>query len=212
MQSLRQEIEEIISRKKVDIEEIKSYESVLKENSNSCLKKFNISALSFLGLLAIWILVKFSFIKNVKFFDAELTDSRLIVVWIPFIAAFVLYRTVYSLIMHSLIDQILLGLYEKMFPNLISSKSKYFLTPPSFISFETFIMSEKFDETKFEGFNMLWTFFLGLAIFGLPIFFLGWMIFSNILMGSFLSIFISVISILILIRTISLIVAGVQEL
>jgi len=198
-------LNKIKSKGDFNIEEAKLYTSILQQNSESCLKQFYFTILAFLISVIIWILIKFSVINNVNFYGIELNDKKLIVIFLPLVSTFIFYRSFTLLVLNHFIDEVLLEMYEHIFPNLKDIDSPWLLPPPSFFRFEEFVQNES-NKTKIsKGLLNIWMVFLLTSIFVLPLIAIWWMVITNFSLKSVLSITVGLICLFVSIRLLVLV-------
>ena len=197
-------LNKLIENKLYDAEEVKSYANILRENSEKSHQQFIISFSSFLIISITWILIKSSLVTNFKFYDFEFKDINILLLFLPILASFTLYKSISLLLLCTCIDEILFEFYEKIYPNLKSLDATYFLPPPSFESFDMFINDRASKTIVSKILNQIWFVFLVISFFLIPIILIGWMVIYSFQINSVVSIIIGLINVMFLIRIITI--------
>lgn len=196
-----EKLNQLIKDNTLDVDELKSYSNILRENSEKSSQQMNTSYFTFLVISLTWVLLKLSLIKNVSFYEFDFKNIDLVLLFLPLLSAFTFYKSVSLLLIRTYIEEVLSEYYCKIYPNLHSLDSTYLLSFPSFDNFDNFIHSGSKTIVSII-LNKLWLLFLVCFFYITPILLICWMICTSFCINSLISISIGVINSFFLIRII----------
>lgn len=131
------EVFNTINNGKTTLEELKAIEPILIENCKSSVKQmYNYYFITIL-LIIIWFLIDNSIINEIKIFDINLNNKKILAVGIPFLSIACYYFTMTYMAFNQLIDSGLKQIQNKLYPNLADSSVMELAIYPSIIELES---------------------------------------------------------------------------
>lgn len=127
----------IINNPETSIDDLKAIEPIMRENCNSSIKQFYNYYLFTIILIIIWFLINNSVISEVKLFDMQINNVKILLLTIPLISILCYYLTISYLAFNQIIDAGLKKINEKIYPSISKTSLLELIVYPSFIELES---------------------------------------------------------------------------
>ncbi len=189
------QVHNTINNGKTTLDELKAIEPILIENCKSSIKQMYTYYFICLVLMIIWFLVDNSIITEIKLFDVNLNNKKILIIGIPFLSVVCYYFSITYMAFNQLIDSGLKQIQQKIYPNISQSSILELTIFPSLIELESIKMrlsNDSFISTT--GFI-----FISLLFMFLP-FVINGMICYNLFINNSVSFWFPIIYLLILIK------------
>jgi len=159
-----------VNNGKTTIDELKAIEPILIENCKASIKQMYLYYFITLVLMIIWFLIDNAIITEVKLFDVNLNNRKILLIGVPFLSVICYYFTITYMAFNQLIDAGLKQIQQKIYPNIAQSSILELTIFPSLIELESIKMrlsNDTFISTTGFIFISLLFMFLPLIINGI---------------------------------------------
>lgn len=131
------QVSNTINNGKTTLEELRAIEPILMENCKTSIKQMYTYYFITLVLIFIWFLVDNSIVTEIKLFDVNLSNKKILICGIPFLAIVCYYFSITYMAFNQLIDAGLKQVQEKIYPNIGKSSLLELTIFPSLIELES---------------------------------------------------------------------------
>lgn len=131
------QVSNTINNVETTLDELKAIEPILIENCKSSVKQMYTYYFITLVLMFIWFLVDSAIITEIKLFDVNLNNRKILIIGIPFLSVVCYYFSITYMAFNQLIDAGLKQIQQKIYPNIGQSSLLELTIFPSLIELES---------------------------------------------------------------------------
>jgi len=131
-----QQLKNIIDNPDTSIDDLKAIEPIMRDNLNLSVKLFFNYYFVTIVLIVIWLLISNSIIKEIKLFDINISNKKILLFCIPFISIITTYLMISYMAFYQLIDMGMKRIHTKLYKTISETSIMELVNYPSFIELE----------------------------------------------------------------------------